>query len=93
MIGELPRSLAVNGKEYKIRTDFRDVLKIVTAFNDRELEDDEKVYICLFILFKDFEKIKQDDYEAALKAALSFIDCGQEPSKGKPTPHIIQQLL
>ena len=89
MIGELPCSLAVNGKEYKIRTDFRDILKIVAAFNDRELEDNEKVYICLFILFKDFEKIKQNDYEAAFKAALSFIDCGQEPNDSKPMPRIM----
>ncbi|MDO4381286.1 MAG: Gp15 family bacteriophage protein [Clostridia bacterium] len=89
MLGELPRSLEVNGKEFKIRTDYRDVLKIVSAFNDRELEDDEKVYICLVILFKDFDKLKKDDYEAAFKAALSFIDCGQEPNNSKPAPHIM----
>ena len=48
MIGELPKSLTVNGVEHPIRTDFRDVLKIVCAFNDPELEQEEKVYICLF---------------------------------------------
>ena len=50
MIGTLPRSLEVNGKFYRIRSDFRDVLKIVIAFGDPDLEDKEKAYICLFIL-------------------------------------------
>lgn len=89
MIGKLPRSLEVNGKKYEIRSDFRDVLKIVAAFNDRELEDEEKVYICLFILFKDFKNIKKEDYKAAFKSALSFIDCGQERNDDKPVPHIM----
>lgn len=74
MIGELPRELSVNGCDYAIRTDFRDILKIVTAFNDPELEDNEKVYICLVILYEDFEDIPREDYEAAFKAAIKFID-------------------
>ena len=67
MIGTLPRSLEVNGKFYRIRSDFRDVLKIVIAFGDPDLEDKEKAYICLFILFKDFDAIPKDDYEAGAR--------------------------
>lgn len=78
MIGELPRSLSVNGTQYAIRSDFRDVLKIVVAFNDPDLEDSEKVYVCLFILYEDFADLPRDDYEAAFKAALKFIDGGSE---------------
>lgn len=76
MIGELPRTVEVNGVDYDIRTDFRDILKILVAFNDPELEDSEKIYICLFVLYEDFEAIPDTDYEAAFKAALSFIDHG-----------------
>ena len=74
MIGELPRTVSVNGVEYAIRTDFRDILKIVTAFTDPELEDNEKVYVCLFILYEDFDTIPRRDYEAAFKEAIRFID-------------------
>ena len=74
MIAELPRTLDVAGKSYAIRTDFRDILKIVIAFSDPELEDKEKVYVCLFILYEDFPAIPQKDYEAAFTAALGFID-------------------
>ena len=83
MIGELPRRLSVNGQDYDIRTDFRDILNILTAFGDPELEDNEKVYVCLFILFPDFDNMPQSDFEAAFKAALKFIDCGQEPASKK----------
>ena len=78
MIGELPRSLEVNGKRYKIRTDFRDVLKILAAFNDPELEDSEKVFVCLTILYRDFDRMRKEDFEAAFSAAVKFIDCGDE---------------
>lgn len=85
MIGELPKSLSINGVEYAIRSDFRDVLKIVCAFNDPELENEEKVYICLYILFEDFDLIPKTDYEAAFKAATDFIDNGVK-SDGKKSP-------
>lgn len=74
MFGELPRTVSVRGKERDVRTDFRDILKIVTAFNDPELEDNEKVYICLFIFYEDFSDLSSDDYEEAFKEALRFID-------------------
>lgn len=80
MVGELPRSVSVNGVDYAVRTDFRDILKIVVAFNDPELEDNEKVYICLFIFYEDFDALPKSDYEAAFKAALCFIDNGTDPN-------------
>lgn len=76
MISELPTRLEVSGRKYAIRTDFRDILKILQAFTDPELENEEKVYICLFILYRDFNSIPQSDYAAAYEAAAGFIDCG-----------------
>ena len=83
MIGQLPRELEVNGRMYAIRTDFRDVLNILCAFSDPELEDGEKVYTCLYILFEDFDSIPDGDLEAAFTAALSFIDNGAKPEEKK----------
>lgn len=83
MIGVLPKSVTVNGVDYSIRSDFRDVLKIVCAFSDPELENNEKVYVCLYILYEDFESIPKEDYEAAFKAAMQFIDHGIEGDSGK----------
>ena len=76
MIGRLPTSLTVAGEEHAIRTDFRDVLNIIAAFGDPELENEEKIYVCLYVLYEDFEAMSQSDYEAAYKEAIKFIDCG-----------------
>lgn len=84
MIGQLPESLSVSGVEYGIRTDFRDVLSILEAFNDPELENSERVYVCLFILFRDFDAIPPEQYEEAFKRALWFIDCGADPDQKTP---------
>lgn len=77
MLGALPKTLTVAGQEYAIRSDFRDVLNIISAFNDPELEPREKLFCCLYILYVDFEMIPDRDYESAYKQALWFVDCGR----------------
>lgn len=87
---ELPESLEVAGREYEIRTDFRDVLKILIAFHDPDMEEQEKIYVCLFILFLDFEELPPEDYEEAFKAAVQFIDCGREwQDSPKKSPRVM----
>lgn len=88
MIGELPKTLSVNGIEYDIRSDFRDVLKIVCAFNDPELQNEEKVYVCLYILYVNFNSIPKSDYELAFQAATGFIDHGVK-ADGKKSPRVM----
>ncbi|MCC8043920.1 MAG: bacteriophage Gp15 family protein [Clostridiales bacterium] len=84
MIWELPDSLMINGTERAIRTDFRDILKILVAFEDPDLEPEEKEYICLYILYADYDDIPKEDYAAAYKAAISFIDNGAENDTPSP---------
>ncbi len=83
MIGELPKTLEVGGKEYAIRTDYRDVLNIITAFNDPELDDREKMFICLYVMYEDFDEIPKECYTDAYMRAIWFIDCGEEPKEGR----------
>lgn len=68
MIGQLPQKLKVGNRYYRIRTDFRDILKILVASNDPELLDEEKIYICLFILYPDFEQMLLSFLKAFIKA-------------------------
>ena len=74
--GQLPRSLEVNDTRYPIRSDFREILQILVAYDDPELEDKEKVYVCLYILYPDFDEMPETDYEAAYKQACWFIQGG-----------------
>ena len=84
----LPQSVNIKGKEYAIRTNFRDVLKIISAFNDPDLENGEKVYITLVIMFPDFDEIPRSDYEDAFKAAMEFIDHGVK-GDDRPSPRVM----
>lgn len=83
MIGDLPTSLTIAGKVYAIRTDYRDILTIISAFNDPDLEDAEKLFACLYILYKNIGGMPKECYEEAYEKAIWFIDCGEKPKEGK----------
>ena len=68
----LPESLPVGGEEWKIRSDFRAVLDILNHFNNPEYEEDEKWWICLDILFEDFQKMPQELWPEAQQQAILF---------------------
>ncbi len=88
MLGSLPQALNVNGKEYNIKTDFRSILRIVSAYSDSELSDSEKAYVCLRRVYgEDFYKIPSSDYEAAIKAANGFIECSERDDR--PSPRVV----
>lgn len=86
-LGTLPTSLIVNHKKYAIRSDYRNILQIINAFNDDSLRDAEKVYICLKRLYVDFSLLPEPDLAAAYEAAMSFIECGSKSDK--PGPRVI----
>lgn len=89
---ELPTSISVNNTEYAIRTDYRAVMDLLTAFSDKEMlgESEEETNIIrallvLNILFID--EVKPEDQNEAIKKAIEFIDMGIETSRDvkKPT--------
>ena len=86
-LGTLPTSLTVNHRNYEIRSDYRNILQIINSYNDDNLKDTEKVYICLKRLYVDFLSIPETDYKAAYEAATSFIECGSRSDK--PGPKVI----
>lgn len=89
---DLPTSLEVGGKEYKIRTDYRVILDILSAMNDPEIfepgmtEEEKKaeqILTMLQILYIDFDSMPEKDWKEAAEKAVEFIDCG---IKGDDTP-------
>ena len=82
-IGTLPQTLKVGGRDWRIRTDFRDILKIFEAMNDRELEHEEKIYTMLYILYPDLEKMPVRLYQEAAEQANWFIDAGTQDDEGE----------
>lgn len=72
MIGALPETLMVGGKDYPIRTDYRNVLQVFEAFQDPELTQEEKWIVAIYLLFEDFAC--DDD---VLEAAQDGFDLGE----------------
>lgn len=91
---DLPASLSVGGRDYKIRTDYRVILDILTAINDPEIFDlgmteeekkEEQALTMLQILYIDFDSIPASLWNEAAEKACEFIDCGiKDDKKTKP---------
>ena len=89
MIGLLPQTLKVCNKDYAIRSDFRNILTIIMAYNDKDLSNEEKVFVCLHRIYVDLDQMPKDKetYAAAIKAATEFIECRM--TDGKPSPKVV----
>jgi hypothetical protein len=85
MIFDLPTALEVGGREWPINSDYRDVLRTLTAFEDPDVTEEEKAYICLHNTYPDLEDIPKEDLQAAFDAAVAFIDHGNADD-GRPSP-------
>ena len=94
---KLPTSLRIGSRSYKIRTDYRAVLDILSAMNDPDIfepgmtEDEKKieqVMTMLQILYIDFDSMPPSDYQKASEKAIDFIDCGIKDD-GIPKPRLM----
>lgn len=85
MIGLLPKSLEIDGREYEINSDFRVALLIFEAYNDTKLSDYEKAIICLKCLYKEIPQ----NLEIALQKAVWFLDGGDMPKSKKSQSQIM----
>lgn len=74
MLGELPKALNICGIDRAIRTDFRVALIIMQAFNDTELNAEEKMFIMCDSLYLNFDSFASSEIESAVKLASLFID-------------------
>ena len=85
MIGDLPTSLSVSGKDYNIRYGFKDCLNIIAAFEDDELTNEEKLIVMLDVLYEDAD-FTDENVEEAVEKAVWFLSAGRpQPSKEEKT--------
>ena len=86
----LPESVEVQGKEYRIRSDYRAILDILTAMADPSLDDTEKAIAALCIFYPDIEEMPVDAHREALEKCNWFIDCGEETdTNGTKSPRLM----
>lgn len=85
---ELPTSLNIRGVDYSIRSDFRAILDVLIALNDKELDDSDKALVLLQIVYVDWQSIPRDCLQIAIEKAMEFISCNCKDDK-KPKPQLV----
>ena len=82
MIGELPRSLIVGGRECVINADFRIALNLFVQLDRDDLTTLDKAYLTVKTIYAN--DIPDEDFEEAVTMAYWFLDGGDMP-KSEPS--------
>ena len=85
---DLPSSVPVNGKNYAVATDYRDILEIIGYLTDEYATVWERLYLSLGLFYDDFSNLPESDYKEAYDQMSLFISCGEEDD-GKPAVKLI----
>ena len=75
----LPQALTVGGQKLPIDADFRNVLRIFQAFNDPDLTDREKAFICVQRLYR--KAPGSEHWMEAIERAYWFCGGGDIPQE------------
>lgn len=59
MIGRLPEHIEIDGYEYPLRTDYRNVLDVLIMFSDPELTAEDKWFTAVFMLLEEFRDAQE----------------------------------
>ena len=89
MIWDLPLSVEINGETHAIRNkcDYRVVLDVISALNDPELTEEEKIKCALIIFYEKASNI--NDFETAVKEMFKVINLGEEQEEQENKPKLM----
>ncbi len=90
MIYDLPKSVTIQGVEYPVRTDYREILDICMALHDPDLTEDERVLNALDVFYYGLDNLSPEILEDAVKECYKFINCGAEDDdRSRPQPKLV----
>ena len=81
-----PEYVEVNGKEYKINTDFRIALECQKVANDDSVGDLERALGVIYLLFGEEGINNREDWEKLSKMAQKYLLCGKQLEKVEGEP-------
>jgi len=90
-----PEFAEINGKKYKINTDFRIAIKCNEIAEDKNISDYERALAIIYILFGEEGLNDKENYSEFLRIATLFLSCGKkiETKKNeKPDMDYIQDM-
>lgn len=76
----LPKTARIGGEIYEIRTDFREILEIISYFNNRELPELFRWRIALALFYEG--QIPPEHRAEAMEYLSRFLRCGQPDTPG-----------
>ena len=82
-----PELITVDGVDYEINTDFRHALACFECINDPELNEMQRGYGIIDILYKE----EPENAEEALKMAVRYLQCGKENEESDRKPDMDYQ--
>lgn len=77
LLNRFPTKIRIDNIDYEINTDYRNCLKIILAYEDKELTLEEQHYILLQRLYKKIPK----SIEKAIEKGILFLNCGEVEKK------------
>lgn len=87
MTWDLPTTAEINGIQYAISADYRDILDIIEQLDATDETSDMRVYYALAMFYDDFFEMPSEIIEEAAQYMMWFINCGQEEEQSEhPTP-------
>lgn len=81
-----PEYVEVNGKEYKINTDFRIAIECNRVAEDDTIGDFERLLAIIFLLFGEEGLNNSQDYEKLIEMAIKYLSCGEEKQDNNEEP-------
>ena len=77
----------MGGREYRINTDYRDVLEVIAYLQNEDALTGR--YVALALFYEDFDAMPREDHPQAMEELARFIDLGEEPEEGPAPPKTI----
>lgn len=88
-----PEYVEVNGKKYKINTDYKVAIACSEIAIDETIDDEERLYAIIYKLFGDEGLEDIENQDKLFEMAMKFLSCGKElKATGKPDMDFIQDM-
>ena len=86
---DLPQAVNIDGVQFKIREkcDYRIVLQCISALNDSELTDEQRLQCALIIFYEDYDLIQ--DAQTAIKEMFRIISYDDTDDDGQQRPPLM----
>lgn len=77
---QLPTRATIKDREYRLHTDYRDILEVFSYLEDPELPEPVRWRIALALFYE--EPVPEEDLPAAARYLADFISCGRKEIPG-----------